>query len=417
MHAPQSVTHPTVALAGIVTYLMMTALDYAFHPFGDNIVLSAIWLITTTGLAIFAVDSLGQHVHLRASTGLDPNQRQPSWARTATKYVGLLGSIGFVGLLYWLFPEYHGAFYGQFYQALRYVMPVWLMLAIPYFYYIDRAMVQPKDGYWHLGQILLLRWENVDRAVLGQHILTWTIKGYFLPLMFTYLCTDLNWLRQVQLTSQTTHIQFHAIAYRFIFYIDVGLATLGYIASLRLFDTHVRSAEPTMLGWVVALVCYEPFWSQLISRQYINYQTGLFWNSWLQDVPVIPWLWSAAILLCSVIYVWATVMFGARFSNLTHRGILTNGPYRWSKHPAYLAKNLSWWLISVPFVVQGSLAEALRTCLLLLALNGIYYLRARTEEMHLGRDPDYVRYAGWIQQHGLFRFMARRHLTKQHPAQ
>lgn len=37
------------------------------------------------------------------------------------------------------------------------------------------------------------------------------------------------------------------------------------------------------------------------------------------------------------IYAWATIMFGGRFSNLTHRGIITNGPYPWTKHPAYRA--------------------------------------------------------------------------------
>ena len=55
----------------------------------------------------------------------------------------------------------------------------------------------------------------------------------------------------------------------------------------------------------------------------------------------------------------------ARFSNLTHRGIITNGPYRYSKHPAYLAKNLSWWLVSMPFMITVSpLANAalLRCC-------------------------------------------------------
>jgi hypothetical protein len=52
----------------------------------------------------------------------------------------------------------------------------------------------------------------------------------------------------------------------------------------------------------------------------------------------------------SIIYVWSTAVFGLRFSDLTHRGIITNGPYRWVKRPAFLTKNLSWWMISVPFI-------------------------------------------------------------------
>ena len=37
-----------------------------------------------------------------------------------------------------------------------------------------------------------------------------------------------------------------------------------------------------------------------------------------------------------------------RFSNLTYRGVLTNGPYAFTRHPAYLSKNLFWWCASMP---------------------------------------------------------------------
>ena len=60
--------------------------------------------------------------------------------------------------------------------------------------------------------------------------------------------------------------------------------------------------------------------------------------------------WGSTILVCIAVYSWATISFGIRFSNLTNRGIITNGPYRYTKHPAYIAKNLSWWMESVPFV-------------------------------------------------------------------
>src|SRR5262249_38815160 len=118
-------------------------------------------------------------------------------------------------------------------------------------------------------------------------------------------------------------------------------------------------------------------------------------------------IWGSLILVLVVIYVWATIAFGGRFSNLTHRGIITNGPYRFTKHPAYLSKNLSWWLISTPFIITGGVGEAFRRCVLLLMLNGIYYLRAKTEERHLALDPVYVQYARWMDKHGLLRFLNR----------
>lgn len=43
-------------------------------------------------------------------------------------------------------------------------------------------------------------------------------------------------------------VQFFAFTYETIFFVDVVWATPGYILSAKLFDTHVRSAEPTFLG-------------------------------------------------------------------------------------------------------------------------------------------------------------------------
>lgn len=241
----------------------------------------------------------------------------------------------------------------------------------------------------------------------GQQLLAWLIKGFFLPLMFTYMCNDLARFIAADFALLTSFKAWFDLLYGFLYFIDVGLVVMGYLMALRITDTHVRSAEPSMLGWAVALICYEPFWS-LIGRQYLHYETGLQWGAWLWNTPLLYGIWGSAILALTAIYVWATVIFGARFSNLTHRGIITNGPYRWTKHPAYVAKNLSWWMISIPFMAQGSADETLRHCLLLLALNGIYAMRAMTEERHLSQDPDYVAYARWIDHHGMFRFL--RHL-------
>jgi protein-S-isoprenylcysteine O-methyltransferase Ste14 len=59
-------------------------------------------------------------------------------------------------------------------------------------------------------------------------------------------------------------------------------------------------------------------------------------------------------------------------------------------------------MISVPFVGALGWQVALAHCAALLAVNGIYFMRAKTEERHLMRDPEYRAYAAWIAQHGLF---------------
>jgi protein-S-isoprenylcysteine O-methyltransferase Ste14 len=134
-----------------------------------------------------------------------------------------------------------------------------------------------------------------------------------------------------------------------------------------------------------------------------NYErNGTTWGPWLAGHPLLQVIWGSAILAFTALYAGAHLTFGLRFSNLTNRGILTNGLYALTKHPSYVAKNIAWWLISVPFIATAGWPDALRNSLLLAAVNVVYFLRARTEERHLARDPDYVRYALAMNERSLF---------------
>lgn len=399
---PTSATHGLVAFASLAGFLVGITILRVFRPFDEQVVESALFLIAVTAVSAFTTDLVWQKVHLRPSTGLDFNLSAPSWRRSLTKMMGLLGSLGFVGFLYWLLPEYHGSFYDRYFQMLLIVVPPWLVFALPYIYWIDKHMLQPEDGYWQMGQVFAFNWLDVDRQALRQHLLGWLIKGFFFPLMFTYMCNDIVKFMNFDFAKLSHFGTWFDLIHDFLYFVDVGIVSMGYLISMRATDTHFRSAEPTLLGWSVALLCYQPFWS-LAGRNYLAYDTNLKWGAWLWNQPILYGIWGTSILLLTTVYVWATVIFGGRFSNLTNRGIITNGPYRYTKHPAYIAKNLSWWLISVPFVVQGSTAETIRHCLLLLALNTVYFLRAATEEKHLSKDADYVAYSRWIESRGIFR--------------
>jgi protein-S-isoprenylcysteine O-methyltransferase Ste14 len=183
--------------------------------------------------------------------------------------------------------------------------------------------------------------------------------------------------------------------------VDLLFCVVGYAMTMRLFDSHIRSTEPTMFGWVVALICYQPFYS-VIGTWYLRYDENGEWPQVFSAYPALSGFWGGCIIALVILYGLATVAFGIRFSNLTHRGIITSGPYRFTRHPAYVSKNLSWWLISVPFLTAADFGTGLRHCCLLGLLNTVYYLRAKTEERHLSRDPKYVAYSAWIERHGIF---------------
>jgi hypothetical protein len=50
------------------------------------------------------------------------------------------------------------------------------------------------------------------------------------------------------LNGKASFVQWFAFTYETIFFVDVVWATPSYILSAKLFDTHVRSAEPTFVG-------------------------------------------------------------------------------------------------------------------------------------------------------------------------
>ena len=397
---PPSATHAVVAWSGTAC-LLLAVTFFNFVPLDGVISHQALIVMAAAALGVFLPDLLWQKIQRRTLIAAGAGD----WSRTLTKLLGLLASVGAIALLYWLFPEYGAqGFYSNYWQALRVVLPAWALVALPYVYFVDRRLREPRDALWQMGRLLLGQWQDVSSAVIGQHLLGWLVKGYYLPLMFTYFCNNLNKLLHYDLNLLHNFQGWFDWAYFTLYFIDVALVSMTYLMSLKLTDTHIRSTEPTAFGWLVALLCYEPFWS-LIGAQYLSY-SNKEWGYWLSGIPWLYAVWGCLILACVIVYVWATVAFGARFSNLTHRGIITNGPYRYTRHPAYWAKNLSWWLIAMP-VLGTSLLSTVRSCVLLLMLNGIYYLRAKTEERHLGLDPVYRDYSDWIDAHGVLRGLTR----------
>lgn len=374
----------------------------------------ALAALAAYALPIMLLEVVYLRTPLRASTGLDFAQRtQPiEWGRVVIKLLGFYGTVAGVALVYWALPEYSGGFYQRYWDFLAFVSVPAVVGSAVYFAWIDRLMVQPRDGFWQTGMAIMGRFGEVNGAALAQHGLAWLVKLFFLPLMFIY---SMNFLQNLVAFDFSRWLDFRADnpAFGFIvdiFYgVDVLVVTVGYFCTLRLLDTHCRSTEPTGAGWLWALICYEPIWT-LVYGAYLSYNIdGYDWWHWLAGEPVLGAIWGGAIGLLTFIYVWASIGFGLRFSNLTHRGILTNGAYRLCKHPAYVSKNISWWLISVPFIAgpDASWSSVVQSCLLLLGLNGVYFMRARTEERHLSSDPTYVQYALAMNHYSLFAPLAR----------
>ncbi|MBF0485955.1 MAG: isoprenylcysteine carboxyl methyltransferase [Candidatus Omnitrophica bacterium] len=389
---PSSCTHPAIGLVGLITFLLTCVFlrkslsFFSAHSLG--------LLLASYALPVIALEAIVLKNYRRISTGLDFSRMRPAnISRVAIKLTGLGGTLCLAGLAYWLFPEYQNLFYVRYFLFLELIAPYFLILVIPYFYFVDRFMASPEDDYYQAGLFFIGAWKSVNRKLLWQFFLGWTVKAFFLPLMYSYFLQEAVNFQNTNFHQAFLGFQsFYNLCFHGVFFLDVMIVTVGYFLTMKLFDSHIRSAEPTVSGWIVALMCYQPFWG-MMSDSFLKYNPDhISWGGWLGSSFWYP-VWGVAILVSEGIFLYASVIFGIRFSNLTHRGIISNGPYAWTKHPAYVAKLVSFALISVPWISESGWRGGLRQCLLLALLAVLYYGRAKTEERHLSRDPVYVQYA------------------------
>lgn len=379
---------------------------WAAFAVGAPPVAASLALLLGTAAATLAWSVIVDRVHLAPDTGLDwlrPRPWAETWALTRTKLIGYFATLLAVGGVYALFRHYQSPAYSVYFRLLFLASPLLLGFGPVYILFTTRVMTVPEDGLWHLGRLVSLRPAPDWRAHLAEHGRAWAIKGFFLAFLISGLPGMVaGLLAQGPGLVAADPVSLGRFLIALIFIIDVTFGTIGYALALRLFNAHIRSANPFLGAWVVALICYPPF-SGVGSAGLLNHGIGgRDWSEWLSGMPVLLWLWVVLLVTLSGIYAWATVVFGPRFSNLTNRGIITHGPYAFVRHPAYLTKNIFWWLAGMPFLSTMGGAEALRACVLLLGVNLIYALRALTEERHLRLDPAYLSYVAWIDRHGLW---------------
>ena len=347
-------------------------------------------------------------VHRRASTGLDWDNPRPlghDLDVSVVKLAGLWATYAIIAGLYCLARWY---WQGQYLFAMEIIgaaaIPL-VVLSVPYVLWLDRVMVEPHDGAWHFGAMLTGR-EGWDPEQVKKHWRAWIIKGFFSAFMISILPGGFAFV--VENSAQgifADPARLAQLCIEMLFVIDVQIGTVGYLLTMRPLDAHIRSGNPFLGGWLAALICYPPLVFAFMGPDgMIAYEHNTAgWAHWLGGSPAVLYGWGALLVLLTGIYAWATMAFGIRFSNLTYRGVISNGPYRFTRHPAYLSKNLFWWCAVMPFfVTSNSLVDVIRNTVFLGCVSAIYFWRAKTEEAHLLlEDPKYGEYHEWMEENGV----------------
>ncbi|SEN02725.1 methyltransferase family protein [Nitrosomonas marina] len=238
-------------------------------------------------------------------------------------------------------------------------------------------------------------------------LLSILLKAFFAPLMIVWLFSHTGHMlehgNQLLQTIGDHNIGWLALfntsgfwfVFKLILFLDVLFFTIGYLVELPSLNNEIRSVDPTLLGWAVALASYPPF----------NGLTSMLFGGYFTDFPqfsdpAVHVIMNVTLLILMAIYTSASVALNFKASNLTHRGIIMHGPYRYIRHPAYVCKNLAWWIGLMPAVAvawQTSLTATLVTIGSMVGWSMIYIMRALTEERHLRSiDSEYDQYCASV---------------------
>ena len=321
-------------------------------------------------------------------------------------------------LIYYTQSYYVGFLRAETYTILYYIALFYTIGggAYYYFYIFDQANSRskkhtPSKGLLIIQAIIKIITQVIikiistaragsEKSTMTQEektaLLFGMVKFFFLPLMlnflivnYTILQANLHKFQNIEnlLSITAFNNELFPIILTVIFTIDVAYFVFGYIFEADFLDNTVRSVEPTLLGWIVALACYPPF----------NGIVGFYlvWNAneyFAFESDIATFILRVFIIGFYIIYVSGSIALGTKCSNLTNRGIIDHFPYSIIRHPAYTAKNIAWWLTVLPLCLTLPFQDFIVACLAMAGWTYIYYLRAITEERHLLLDPDYQAY-------------------------
>lgn len=300
-------------------------------------------------------------------------------------------------------PLLNYLFYGQItHSAMGIIFDFFLLYCIYLLFFKKNILIEKERVYLISSGIkklfsLIFRDKLKKQLLISKEektsLLFYLVKLFWTPLMIGFAIGNTSSVIGFFSSFSTLNLNITKIGVLkfyipFIFALMIAIDTLifsfGYIFESSALKNVVKSVEPTVLGWLVAIMCYPPI--NDLSTKILGWYSSDFNDFGNININIITGIIS---LLLFGVYVWASIALGFKASNLTNRGIISKGPYKYVRHPAYSTKNLSWWIMGIPFIKMYGLIAIYS----LIAWSFVYYLRALTEERHLMQDPDYVEYS------------------------
>lgn len=337
--------------------------------------------------------------------------------RTSTKFLGVLLGIAGIFFAVWLFPEYDSPRNLQYLKEaalpfLAFILPASFVLILATEYILGAK----EDGTYQFGLLARGRIREIDWNTLLDGVLEWTVRCIFLLINFFSATYLLSAIRTSSLTLGSTFTERIINLDGLIFTLILFSILPGYVFASRLIQTEVKKIDRSWFGWAVTLAAYSPI-NAAVFTSWMGYATSPELRAAYEGVPawayaagesaVILYILGALIILTALVHLWSEALLGIRSANLSMRGVITTGPFRITKHPVYVSKCFQWLFIYLPFFSVLGILNAIQSTILFFVVCVLFAARALAEEKLLAQDPNYVRYAVFMDEKSWFAFVGR----------
>lgn len=332
---------------------------------------------------------------------------------TLTKFFGVLVGLSFFFFIVWLFPAYDNATnLAWLREALMPTLAFVIPASFALIYTTEFILGEKRDGTYQFGLLARMQVRSINWTIFFDGVREWLLRTFFLLINFYGAVWYIGYLRENGLPDiNGDFVEFIARLDLAIFGLIVLSILPGYIFASRLIHTELKKVDRTWFGWAINLCCYPPIngaifgaWVRYVpaSETMSIYQTVPPWAYHTAAHPALLLLVGALVIFFAIIHLWGEAIVGIRAANISMRGIVTTGPFAFTKHPIYVSKCLQWATLYFPVLNAVGVVNPIQSGILFMLVCAIYVGRSLSEERLLATDSTYVRYALFMDEESLF---------------
>ena len=191
---------------------------------------SALIALVFCGAPMVLWSLLVDKVHKRTTTGLDWSNKKPISDiidYSIVKIAGLWMTWGIIGAIYAICRWYWVGAYIFSMEMFEFAAIPLVVISVPYVIWIDRYMVNSRDGAWHFGA-MLSGLDGWDKEEIFHHLRAWAVKGFFLAFMISIVPGGFGEVVRMDVTQITQNPVAIAVSLIVLmFLMDVQFATVG----------------------------------------------------------------------------------------------------------------------------------------------------------------------------------------------